>query len=82
MSKTILSKSDEWVTPQELYDELCEKYDIHPELDVACSKENTKCRFGFTKEKSALENNWYSKPPNSFDITYYDVWGNRIFFVE
>lgn len=76
MSRTELSLSDEWETPQELYGDLCKEYKINPELDTACNKINTKCRFGFTKEKSGLTYEWYSKSANSFDITYYDVWCN------
>ena len=37
--KTELSLSDEWETPQNLFNHLCIKYDIIPELDV-CSKNN------------------------------------------
>ena len=38
--KTELSLSDEWETPQELYDYLCKQYKIKPELDVACTSDN------------------------------------------
>jgi len=47
MSRTELSLSDEWETEQELYNKLCEQYDVHPTLDVACTFENKKCHFGF-----------------------------------
>ncbi|KKL88810.1 hypothetical protein LCGC14_1921050, partial [marine sediment metagenome] len=32
MSRTELSLSDEWETAQELYDHLCKKYKIYPEV--------------------------------------------------
>ena len=35
------SKSDEWATPQDLYDQLNEEF--HFELDCAATAENTKC---------------------------------------
>jgi len=38
--RTELSLSDEWETPNELYDYLCNTYKIYPELDVACTSEN------------------------------------------
>jgi len=43
--KTELSLSDEWETPQELYDHLCEKYDIHPLIDATANVDNTKCQY-------------------------------------
>ena len=33
---------DEWETPKELYDELCEKYGIHPTLDACATIDNRK----------------------------------------
>ena len=38
-----LSLSDEWETPIDLYDYLCDKYNIQPKLDVAATYYNTKC---------------------------------------
>jgi len=40
------SLSDEWVTPDDLYKELCTIYQIHPDLDVACNSDNCKCYEG------------------------------------
>ena len=40
-------KSDEWETPQELFDELNKKYKFT--LDVCATAENAKCSNYFTK---------------------------------
>ena len=70
--RTELSLSDEWETPKELYEHLCEKYIIHPKLDVCCTRENKKCLKGFYN--FALVKDW-----NSGDIETHglcDVWCN------
>ncbi len=53
------STDDEFETPDELYQDLCYKYNIFPQLDVAATKENSKCKFFFTKEDNALNHEWY-----------------------
>ena len=60
MSRTELSLSDEWETPQELYDHLCDKYELKPNLDVACTWENSKCVAGchWDLETDGLECDW------------------------
>ena len=35
-----LSLSDDWETPSNLYNHLCNTYKIRPELDVACTSKN------------------------------------------
>lgn len=57
--------SDEYETPQELYQLLCDKYRIFPTIDVAATHEMKKCDQYFTKQDSGLENSWDS-----------DVWCN------
>ena len=54
MNVSELSKSGEWETPQELYDMLCEKYQIKPKLDVCATSENSKCARYFNKGHNAL----------------------------
>lgn len=50
------SKSDEWETPQNLFDELNKEFDFV--LDVCATKENAKCEKYFTKEDNGLTKNW------------------------
>ena len=87
MQKSELSLSDEWETPKELYDHLCEKYKIHPQLDVCCNKQNKKCDYGIFD--NALERDWivpydfevdiiWCNPPHSLNKEFvkraYDQW--------
>lgn len=50
------SKTDDWYTPQDFYDEWDKKYDFT--LDVCASKENAKCEKFFTKEQDGLKQEW------------------------
>ena len=50
------SRSDDWSTPQELFDKLNEIH--HFTLDPASSDDNTKCAYHFTKEQDGLSQNW------------------------
>jgi phage N-6-adenine-methyltransferase len=50
------SKSDEWSTPQDLYDRLHEEFDF--EVDLAATHENAKCRRYITAEENSLTANW------------------------
>ena len=43
MSRTELSQSDEWETPDSVYQMICETLDLWPTLDVAANSENQKC---------------------------------------
>jgi len=61
--------SDEWKTPDDLFNELDKKF--HFTLDVCATAENTKCEQFFTKKQNALMQKWvgicwmnppYSKP--------------------
>lgn len=49
---------DEFETPDQLFRKLCEEYEIKPTLDVAATTENRRCRNFFTKQDSALEQDW------------------------
>ena len=60
------SLSDEYETPNELYNELIDKYDITPNLDVASNEYNTKC---FFRLNDGLKDDWvyhsWCNPPHS-----------------
>lgn len=60
------SNSDEWATPQKLFDELNSKY--HFTLDPCSTDENHKCKTYFTRADNGLEKSWggyrvYMNPP-------------------
>ncbi len=82
VKRTVLSLSDEWETPQELYDYLCETYEIYPKEDVAATKENKKCDNYFTEDYSAIDGIWYKdvwcNPPHSKNEAFvrkaYEQW--------
>ena len=50
------SKTDNWATPQDFYDELNEEF--HFTLDPCSSDENHKCEKYFTKKQDGLSQNW------------------------
>ena len=52
------SKSDEWSTPQELFDALHAEFDFR--IDLAATAENAKCSAFFTKEHDALSMPWHA----------------------
>ena len=52
----VSSKSNEWATPQEFFDNLNKEFGFT--LDVAATKENTKCSKYFTVEKDGLLQDW------------------------
>lgn len=57
MSVHFSSKTDDWATPKDLFDELVRAFG-HFTLDPCASKENAKCRLFFTKEDNGLERSW------------------------
>lgn len=71
--RSIVSLSDEWETPRELYDELCNRYKINPAFDVAATSQNTLCVNYKTKEDEidGLQCNWiqdtWVNPPHSLN---------------
>jgi len=83
--RTELSLSDEWETPKELYNYLCLKYKIHPQMDVAATRENSKCKYSLVKENSALEIDWiyesWCNPPHSLNEEFvkkaYNEWAKH-----
>lgn len=50
------SKSDEWETPQELFDELDKEFDF--KLDPCCTPYNKKCKYFYTKDRDGLSHRW------------------------
>lgn len=64
-----ISKRDEWETPPELYEHICETAGFMPVLDVAATDANRKCRLRITKDDGALGMEWpfdfFCNPPYS-----------------
>ena len=61
-------KSDEWATPQNLFDKLNEEFGFT--LDPCATKENTKCEKYFTQQEDGLYQSWcnevvFCNPPYS-----------------
>lgn len=50
------SNSEEWGTPQGLFDRLNEEFNFT--IDICASKENAKCPKYYTKEEDALKKEW------------------------
>lgn len=50
------SKTDEYATPQDLFDELNNEFNFN--LDPCSTKENHKCNNFYTKEDDGLHKNW------------------------
>ena len=62
------SKSDEWSTPQDVFDNLDAEF--HFNLDPCCTHENRKCENHYTKEDNGLKYSWggysvFCNPPYS-----------------
>lgn len=63
-----MRNSDEWATPQDVFDQLDREF--HFNLDPCATDENHKCDWYFTKENSGLDKNWggytvFCNPPYS-----------------
>lgn len=50
------SNTDEWATPQKLFDELDAEF--HFDLDPCANEQNHKCQTYFTKEQDGLSFDW------------------------
>lgn len=61
--------NDEYGTPRELLDEVCNKYNIFPKIDVAATFENRKFKRYISSEQNALSYEWnedfFMNPPYS-----------------
>ena len=57
MNKVMFSsKSNEWATPRDFFDELNKEF--HFDLDPCATKENAKCRRYFTEVEDGLKQDW------------------------
>lgn len=57
MNKSLFSSnSEEWETPQELYNKLDAIFKFH--LDPCATEKNAKCFYYYTKERDGLSQNW------------------------
>ncbi|PTG21713.1 DNA N-6-adenine-methyltransferase [Staphylococcus chromogenes] len=68
------SKSNEWYTPQYLFDELNEEFNFT--LDPCATQENAKCDKYFTIKENGLIQDWYNdvvfmNPPYGREIKYW-----------
>lgn len=66
------SKTDQWSTPQDLFDELNDEFDFN--LDPCADEENHKCEKYFTKEQNGLLQDWeghrvFCNPPYGKNIS-------------
>ena len=70
MSVHFSSKTDQWETPQDLFDELNEKYQF--DIDVCALPENAKCDKYFSPEDDGLSKMWsgtcWMNPPYGREI--------------
>lgn len=65
------SKTDNWATPQDFFDNLNEEF--HFTLDPCANEENHKCDLFFTKEQDGLTKDWgehvvFCNPPYGKEI--------------
>jgi len=68
------SKSNEWETPQDLYDELNNEF--HFTLDPCCTKESSKCEKYYTIDDDGLTKDWsgevvFMNPPYGREIKHW-----------
>ena len=68
------SKSNEWETPQDLYDKLDEEFGFT--LDPCATPKTAKCEKYFTKDDDGLSKNWegetvFMNPPYGRDIKHW-----------
>ena len=68
------SKSNEWSTPQKLFDELDKEFNFT--LDPCSTHENAKCSMHFTIEENGLEQDWskdivFMNPPYGRGIRHW-----------
>ena len=53
------SRSDEWETPQDLFDALHEEFDF--EIDLAATAGNAKCSLFYSRDDDALTQSWHTR---------------------
>lgn len=70
MSVHFMSRSNEWETPQDLFDELNREFDFT--LDVAATEQNTKCARFYDRAQDGLAQPWdgvcWCNPPYGREI--------------
>lgn len=66
------SLSDEYETPKEVFDMLCEEYNMHPDTDVCATDDNSKCSGYVSEEMDCIKHNFqyhdeglWCNPPHS-----------------
>lgn len=62
------SKSDEWSTPQNIFDHLNAEFDFN--LDPCATIENHKCNTFFTQNDDGLSKNWGGTEPLSIHLIH------------
>lgn len=64
------SKTDDWETPQDLFDKLDQEFEFN--LDVCATRDNRKCRNFYAKELDGLKQDWsgvcWMNPPYGREI--------------
>ncbi len=68
--------SDEYATMWDLFNALCKKYNLRPNLDVAANSKNTKCMYYIPKEIDALTIDWVVKLGKNGKRQIPTVWCN------
>lgn len=67
------SKTTEWETPRDFFNEICADFKIVFDVDVCATKENTKADMYWTKEDDGLSQDWsdlkcWMNPPYGREI--------------
>ena len=61
--------SDEWETPSDVFNSICERYSTSPSIDVCAKKGMQKCSKFFTPQVDGLKQEWHLSswvnPPHS-----------------
>lgn len=75
-----MSKSNEWTTPQDFFDELNNEFNFN--LDPCADDTNAKCKHYFTKKEDGLLQNWggyrvFCNPPYGSEIS---KWVEKCFY--
>ncbi len=77
LSALFSSKSDEWSTPQDFFDEVSAEFGGF-DLDVAATAQNAKCPVFFTREDDGLAQEWrgrcWMNPPHSDIAAWMKAW--------
>ena len=73
------SKSNEWTTPIDFYNQLNKEFNFT--LDPCCTKDNAKCNKFYTKDDDGLSKDWsneivFMNPPYGREIKY---WGRKAY---